>query len=210
MEEKSIYKYRVVCRRPKDLTAQGGEVIKETGVIHGRFQVLHNDHLKYLMSGKAGCRHLVVGITNPDPSLTRDDPSDPERSRPASNPLTYFERYTLIRSALKDEGLTDDEFSIVPFPINFPDLYHHYIPMNATFFLTIYDRWGEQKLERFQSLGLRTEILWRKPQEEKGLRGTEIRKRMIRGEPWENLVPPSAARLLKEWDIPGRLRGIRN
>jgi len=42
----------------------------ETGVIHGRFQVLHNDHLKYLMEGMALCDHLVVGITNPDPILT--------------------------------------------------------------------------------------------------------------------------------------------
>ena len=48
----------------------------EVGVIvseHGRFQVLHNDHFKYLMAGKAQCRHLVVGITNPDPTLTRRD-----------------------------------------------------------------------------------------------------------------------------------------
>lgn len=185
-------------------------MIQETGVIHGRFQVLHNDHLKYLMAGKAECRHLVVGITNPDPTLTRNDPSDPERSRPASNPLTYFERYVLIRSVLKDEGLTYDQFSIVPFPINFPDLYRHYLPLNATFFLTIYDQWGERKLERFQSLGLQTEILWRKPAEEKGLRATEIRNRMIRGEPWEDLVPPGAARLMIAWDIPGRLRRMRH
>ena len=39
------------------------------GVIHGRFQLLHNDHLKYLLAGKKRCEHLVVGITNPDPAL---------------------------------------------------------------------------------------------------------------------------------------------
>lgn len=44
-----------------------------TGVIHGRFQLLHNDHLKYLLAGKARCEHLVVGITNPDPCLTKAD-----------------------------------------------------------------------------------------------------------------------------------------
>jgi len=41
----------------------------ERGVVHGRFQVLHNDHVKYLLAGKARCRHLVVGITNPDSPL---------------------------------------------------------------------------------------------------------------------------------------------
>jgi hypothetical protein len=64
----------------------------DTGVIHGRFQVLHNDHLKYLLAGKARCRHLVVGITNPDPFLTKEDAAEPRRSEPGANPLTYFER----------------------------------------------------------------------------------------------------------------------
>ena len=69
------------------------------GVIHGRFQVLHTDHLRYLLAGKERCQHLVVGITNPDPLLTREDPADPRRGTPLANPLTYFERYTLIRLA---------------------------------------------------------------------------------------------------------------
>ena len=43
----------------------------QTGVIHGRFQVLHNDHLKYLLAGKADASTLVVGITNPDPCQTK-------------------------------------------------------------------------------------------------------------------------------------------
>ena len=104
------------------------------GVIHGRFQVLHNDHLKYLMAGKACCKHLVVGITNPDPSLTADDPNDPGRSDPSANPLTYFERYVMTRSVLKEAGLLPDEFSIVPLPITHPDLYKYYVPMDAVFF----------------------------------------------------------------------------
>ena len=69
----------------------------ETGVIHGRFQVLHNDHLKYLMAGKSKCQHLVVGITNPDPTLTGPESADPHRDSPFANPLTYVERYTMVR-----------------------------------------------------------------------------------------------------------------
>ncbi|MHA2009472.1 MAG: nicotinate-nucleotide adenylyltransferase, partial [Promethearchaeota archaeon] len=49
---------------------QNGKNRYDLGVIHGRFQVLHNDHIKYLMAGKKLCKYLVVGITNPDPSLT--------------------------------------------------------------------------------------------------------------------------------------------
>lgn len=180
----------------------------EVGVIHGRFQVLHNDHLTYLLAGKEQCRHLVVGITNPDPTLTRDDPSDPHRSLPGSNPLTYYERYVMVKAALVEAGLSLNAFSVVPFPINLPELYRHYVPLDATFFLTIYDLWGEKKLEHFRSLGLATHVLWRRDPEAKGLSGSLIRKNMIGGQAWEHLVPPSTVRLVKAWDVVSRLRSL--
>ena len=70
----------------------------ETGVVHGRFQILHNDHIKYLMAGKSKCRHLIVGITNPDPTLTRKDTADPARSLSDANPFTYYERYQMVKT----------------------------------------------------------------------------------------------------------------
>lgn len=178
--------------------------MRETGVIHGRFQVLHNDHLKYLLAGKERCRHLVIGITNPDPTHTGEDGSDPDRSSKDANPLTYYERYGMIRRTMAAEGLRE-EISIVPFPINFPELYHHYLPLDAVFFLTIYDRWGERKLELFEELGLETEVLWRRPLSEKGLRAGDIRSRIARGEQWEHLVPRAVAEYLRAEKIVARL-----
>jgi len=182
--------------------------MKEIGVIHGRFQILHNDHLKYLLAGKARCRHLVVGITNPDPTLTREDPADTQRSDPTANPLTYFERYVSIREALVEAGVPYAEFSVVPLPINFPELFRFYVPLDAVFFLTIYDRWGRRKLELFRSLGLDTEVMWDRPPGEKGLTAAEVRGRMISGDPWEHLVPPSTALLMARWKIPDRLSSL--
>jgi nicotinamide-nucleotide adenylyltransferase len=181
----------------------------DMGVIHGRFQVLHNDHLRYLLAGKGRCRHLVIGITNPDPTLTRDDAADPHRSLAVANPLSYFERYTMVQHAMLEAGMNGAaDFSVVPFPINLPELYKHYVPLHATFFLTIYDQWGRRKLERFRSLGLKTEILWEKPREKKGLSGADVRSRMAKREPWEHLVPSSTARLMKAWGIPKRLHDL--
>jgi len=180
----------------------------ETGVIHGRFQVLHNDHLKYLLAGKKQCRHLVIGITNPDPTLTREDSADIERSSSVANPLTYFERYTMVRETMLEAGLLPSDLSVVPFPINLPELYKYYVPLDATFFLTIYDEWGSRKLDQFQVMGLKTEVLWKKSREEKGLAGKEIRKRMTNGENWQHLVPPATATLMTRWCIPERLRKI--
>ena len=180
----------------------------DTGVAHGRFQIFHNDHLKYLQAAKARCLHLVVAITNPDPTLTRFDPADPGRSSPQRNPLSYYERYCIIKAALQAQGWGLEDFSIVPLPINFPDLYQYYVPLTATFFLTIYDDWGERKLQLFQSLGLATEVLWRRPPAEKGLTGSEIRRLMVLQENWNHLVPLGAAEMLRLFNIPQRLQKL--
>lgn len=180
----------------------------ERGVIHGRFQVLHHDHMKYLLAGKARCRHLIVGITNPDPSLTRHDAADPHRSAPQANPLTYYERYVMVRAALTEAGVDPRDFSVAPFPINVPELYGHYLPLDAVFYLTIYDDWGWRKLEQFQKLELKTEVLWVKTPQTKGLSAADIRERMASGEPWESLVPGCVAALMKEWQVPERIRRL--
>ncbi|MFO8031684.1 MAG: nicotinate-nucleotide adenylyltransferase [Desulfohalobiaceae bacterium] len=179
---------------------------RSTGVIHGRFQVLHNDHLAYLLAGKAECEHLVVGITNPDPGLTSFDPADPERSDPRANPLSFYQRMLMVKCALADAGLKGPDFSVTPLPINFPEQYGAYVPLQATFFLTIYDDWGRRKLEKFQSLGLKTKVLWERTPETKGLSSSQIRQAMIDAEPWEHLVPQSTATLCKAWDLPAVLR----
>ena len=184
------------------------ETIYELGVIHGRFQVLHNDHMKYLLAGKKLCQHLIVGITNPDPSLTRDSEANPHRSTPLANPLTYYERYLMVQAALFEQDLQYSEFSVVPFPINVPDLINNYVPMDAVFFLSIYDEWGRQKKEYLKSLGLKIHVLWEVPLEEKGLSSSEIRAAMIKNEKWEHFLPSSVAELMKKWNISQRLKEI--
>ena len=185
-------------------------IIAETGVIHGRFQILHNDHVRYILEGKKHCRHLVVGITNPDPISTKREAADVKRDDPLENPLTYFERYLLIKAMLAGEGMAMDDFSITPFPISFPDRYRYYVPMDALFFLTIYDDWGRKKLSYFRSLGLKTHILREVDESEKGISATTIRQLMVNDAPWEHLVPGSVAHCLKLWQIPSRLKGIAN
>jgi len=181
----------------------------DVGVIHGRFQVLHHDHLAYLLAGRALCRHLVVGITNPSPSATRDDGADPARSLPSANPLTFYERLCCVRAALVEASVPLADFTVVPFPINLPDEYRHFVPLDATFFLTVYDDWGRRKAEHFAALGLRVHLLREVPPEHKGLSATTVRNLLAAGEPWRHLVPPSVADLLERFDLAARLRRDR-
>lgn len=178
------------------------------GVIHGRFQVLHNDHLAYLLAGKALCEKLVVGITNPDPSHTAVEEADKQRGLQINNPLTYFERAQLVDAVLTEQGISRDDFMVVPFPVNLPHLYRWYVPLDATFFVTIYDDWGRAKLQRFAELGLHTHVLRDVPLTQKGLSASTVRYQMQTGGNWQNLVPPAAAHLLELWGVPQRLRDL--
>jgi nicotinamide mononucleotide adenylyltransferase len=183
--------------------------IYDIGVIHGRFQVLHNDHLKYLMAGRTLCRHLLVGITNPDPMQTKKEAADPKRSDPFENPLTYYERYMMVKTVLIQAGVHPEAFSIVPLPINLPQRYQYYVPLDAVFFLTIYDQWGRRKKQYFESLGLTTHLLWEVPPEQKGISAGDIRRRIRTGRPWEHLVPKCVPPLIERWRIAERLRQLQ-
>ncbi len=111
----------------------------------------------------------------------------------------------MLRETLLEAGLAYQDFSLVPLPINFPELYRYYVPLDATFFLTIYDEWGERKLAMFTSLGLKVDILWHRPESGKGLTATALRRMMGQNQPWEHLVPPAVARLVRDLGLQERL-----
>jgi nicotinamide-nucleotide adenylyltransferase len=181
-------------------------ILYETGVIHGRFQVLHNDHVKYIMAGKELCHNLVIGITNPDMMATGFEKSDPKRNKTLANPLTYYERYIIIKNMMLEKCVDLKQVTIVPFPINYPDRYKQYLPMDGVFFLTIYDDWGRQKLKYFKSLNLKYHVLWDIAYEEKGISSTDIRSAMLNSQKWQDKVPESTKQLLVKWDIVQRLK----
>ena len=176
------------------------------GVIHGRFQPLHLDHVRYILAGLAKTEFMYIGVTNPDPELSAYDPADPHRSATSANPCTYYERHLMVRGALLDAGYRLEQFCVVPFPINFPERWHSYVPRDATYFLTIYDDWGEKKLSRFESYGLATEVLWRRDPSEKGITGEDLRQRIRTDGSWCHLVPPATLRITTQFGIDARIR----
>ena len=158
----------------------------ELGFIHGRFQLFHNDHLKYALLAKEQCKKLIVGITSPEnASLIREE-IDPHRSEAASNPFTYYERYNMVKLALLEARIKREDFEIVPYPIERPEILYNYVPLYATSFFTIYDDWGYEKLHRLGELGYGTHVLFDK--REKAMCSTEIRQKIVNGYEWKDIV----------------------
>lgn len=177
------------------------------GVIHGRFQLLHNDHMKYLLAGKERCEHLIIGICNPEIDLTKYTKANPHRSKKSSNPLTYFERMECIKYSLIEAGVPEDEFDIVPFPINFPEKIFNYAPENVKYYMTIYDEWGEEKYKSLkEDLKLNVEVLWRVSLEDKGISASDIRKKIQEGKEWKQYVPNFVYKYITENQLDKRIK----
>ena len=150
--------------------------------------MLHIGHMEYLLSGKAQCEYLLIGISNPDISLTKYSESNPHRSSAISNPLTYFERFQMIKGAMIGAGVKRNEFDVVPFPINRPDLLLNYVPGNAKFYITVYDEWGIDKRKTLVSLGCNVDVTAIE-EGDKPTSGSFVRDCIRRGKPWNHLVP---------------------
>lgn len=181
----------------------------EQGVIHGRFQVLHLKHMEYILAAKMRCRLLYVGITHPDISLyPAVSPLDEHGTLRKDNPLTYIERYEMIRNSLLEFGVKREEFEIIPFPVSRPELVAQYAPEDAVYYISICGEWDREKKKILSSLGLKTEILWERTGEEKGITGTELRALIAGDGAWRQYVPKAAAEYLTEHGLDERIKNI--
>jgi nicotinamide-nucleotide adenylyltransferase len=166
------------------------------GMVHGRFQPFHFGHLEYVLAAFQRCEHLIVGITNPDPSLIVAEATDSERHKPEANLFTFFERQRMIRAALVEASIELSRISIVPFPIHHPERWRFYCPQETVLFIRLYSDWGKEKMRRFQERGWVVEIL--DPGVAKHVSGGEVRRRLQAAQGWEALVPPAVAEVLRE------------
>ena len=162
------------------------------GMIHGRFQPFHNGHLEYLRGAAAQSEEVFVGITNPDPQRIKEEPSDPLRHLPESNPFTYVERLLMIEAVAEDEGI---RAHVIPFPVNEPELWPAYVPAGVTQYLRLFSEWGGTKLERMREAGYDVVVL--DEGVDKEVSGIDVRAALRSGGEWEALVPPGVARVIR-------------
>ena len=166
------------------------------GMIHGRFQPFHLEHLGYFRLGWERSERVIVGITNPDPSTIVQDQLNEHRDMCSSNPFTFTERLIMIQETLWEEGYLLDRIFIVPLPIHHPDRWPHYVPPPGTsIFVVVYSPWEGQKAQRFQQAGFNVIV---EDSLSKTISGHEIRRLMAARGKWEHLVPSTVARFLRD------------
>jgi cytidyltransferase-like protein len=171
------------------------------GLVLGRFQPVHLGHLEYLEAALAACEHLVIGVTNPDRRRLLHHDADPKRSEASSNPLGYVTRSRMLTACLTEDGHPADRFTVVPADLSDIASFAELLPPRetVTFLATVYDRWGEVKVQTMASAGFATRILWRRDMTTRIATGASIREAWRRGDAtWRSVVPPATARILAE------------
>jgi len=166
--------------------------------VTGRFQPFHLGHLELVRIAAQQCDELIIGITNPDPESWREHADSVHRHLSASNPFTYWERHRMIEATLVDaisEGwLPENGWTIVPFPIDRPEVWFDYIPREATQFVRAFSDWERSKARMLGAGGYQVTLLEGDP--DTVLRASSIRTAWERGESADGDLPQSARQVI--------------
>ncbi|NMB78901.1 MAG: nicotinamide-nucleotide adenylyltransferase [Methanomicrobiales archaeon] len=161
------------------------------GFYIGRFQPYHNGHQSVLEHIANKVDEIIIGI------------GSAQLSHSVENPFTAGERVMMITRALESLGC---RYYVIPIEdVQRNALWVAHVRSMAPPFDTCYS--SNPLVVRLFSEA-RVNVQSPAMSERDTLSGTEIRRRMLAGESWEELVPPAVVQVLNEIDGVGRLRQI--
>lgn len=165
-----------------------------TGLYVGRFQPFHIGHLRAVQYILERVDELAIVVGSAQHSHTID------------NPFTAGERIAMIRLALKEARVPGDRYNVLPLP---DDEFHkvwvaHLLSQTPSFDIVYTNEPLTFRL--LKEAGLRVERI---PLfSRRKLTATEVRRRLLKAGNWQELVPRSVARYLKQIGADERLRDI--
>ena len=154
------------------------------GLYVGRFQPMHLGHLKAIqyILGEVDEVVIVVGST--------------QISHELNNPFTVGERISMIRRALEEAGIPPNRYWIIPVPD--AGMHMVWVSQVVGYCPEFSVAYTNEPLTRrlFIEAGYEVRPI---PYFNRGVySATEVRRRMLNDENWEELVPPAVARFIRE------------
>jgi nicotinamide-nucleotide adenylyltransferase len=161
------------------------------GFYIGRFQPYHNGHQSVLEKIGQKVDEIVIGV------------GSAQLSHDTENPFTAGERVLMITRALA--SLSCPVYVIPIEDIKRNALWTAHVLSMTPPFDHIYSS-NPLVVQLFKEAGMDVEptVMYERDTHS----GTEIRRRMLSGESWEHLVPPSVVQIIHEIDGVARLRQI--
>lgn len=154
------------------------------GLLIGRMQPVHKGHINVIKDTLKEVDELIIGIGSSDKSHTN------------YNPFTGGERILMLTKALRESKIDPSRYYIIPLEdIACNSLWVGHVKMLTPPFSKVYSGnslvqqlFEEEKINVIQPpLFNRTEYS-----------GTEVRKRILNNENWEELVPSSVVSVINE------------
>ncbi|MCL7411557.1 MAG: nicotinamide-nucleotide adenylyltransferase [Methanosarcinaceae archaeon] len=157
----------------------------------GRFQPYHLGHHAVLKKIADEVDEVVIGI------------GSAQKSHGLTDPFTAGERVMMIRHALEDINIRHYALPIEDIQQN--SIWVSYILSRTPPFDVVYSN-NPLVIRLFEEADI--EVLQSPMYQRDIYSGTEIRKKMIAGDKWEHLVPPSIAEAIEEIDGVARLQSV--
>lgn len=169
-------------------------LVVKRGLLVGRFQPFHLGHLAAVKDALESVDELVIAV------------GSAQYSHNLNNPFTAGERLTMIRMALEEAGISCARVFVVPVP----DVHLHMLWVSSLEGYTpkfdiVY---SNEPLTRrlFTEAGYKVRPI--RFHKRKEYSSTQVRKRMMNGESWKELVPKAVVAYIEKIDGTNRLKDL--
>ncbi len=167
---------------------------KVRGILIGRMQPVHNGHMEVIKRILEEVDEIVIGI------------GSAQLSHEVKDPFTAGERVLMMTQALAEIDVDPSRYYIIPMQdINFNAIWASHVKMLTPPFSIVYS--GNPLVKQLfaeEGYEVRQPPLYDRIH----LSGTEVRRRILKDENWQELVPKATADLLKEIDGVNRLKNL--
>lgn len=167
---------------------------KVRGILIGRMQPVHNGHMQVISKILDEVDEIIIGI------------GSAQLSHELKDPFTAGERIVMMSQALADVGVDSSRYYIIPMQdINFNAIWVSHVKMLTPPFSIVYS--GNPLVKQlFSEEGF--EVRQPPLYDRIHLSGTEVRKRILEDNDWQELVPKATADVIAEINGIERIKNL--
>ena len=169
---------------------------KVRGILIGRMQPVHNGHMEVIKQILNEVDEIIIGI------------GSAQASHELKDPFTAGERIVMMSQALAEKDIDPSRYYIIPMQdINFNAIWASHVKMLTPPFNIVYS--GNPLVKQlFSEEGY--EVRQPPLYDRLHLSGSEVRRRILNDENWQELVPKASVDLINEINGVERLKNLSN
>lgn len=167
---------------------------KIRGILIGRLQPIHKGHIQVIKQILCEVDEIIIGV------------GSAQLSHELKDPFTAGERIIMVKQALAEENINPNRYYIIPMEdINFNAIWTAHVKMMTPPFSIVYS--GNPLVKQLfseENYTVKNPPLYDRTH----LSGSEVRRRILNNENWEELIANSTIEIIKEIKGVERLKNL--